>query len=42
MTRLVHYYSPLSHVLDRAFGALFNGDSAGLRRLHRARRRRNA
>ena len=27
MTRLVHYYSPLNHVLDQAFGALVNGDS---------------
>jgi HSP20 family protein len=27
MTRLVHYYSPLNHVLDRAFGALVNGES---------------
>ena len=28
MTRLVHYYSPLNDVLDRAFGALVNGDAA--------------
>jgi HSP20 family protein len=27
MTRLVHYYRPLNHVFDRAFGALANGDS---------------
>jgi HSP20 family protein len=30
MTRLVQYYSPLDHVFDRAFGALFapaNGDA---------------
>jgi HSP20 family protein len=27
MTRLVHYYSPLNHVFDRAFGSLFNGEA---------------
>ncbi|MEO5765760.1 MAG: Hsp20/alpha crystallin family protein [Casimicrobiaceae bacterium] len=31
MTRLVQYYSPLDHVLDRAFGSMFapsNGDAS--------------
>ena len=31
MTRLVHYYDPLNHAFDRAFGALFapvNGNGA--------------